>query len=307
MSQNRPALGISLMIATSFIFATQDGISRHLAGTYNVLMIVMIRYWILSSVALTWAATQSGGIRGIARTPRPWLQFTRSAVLALEVIIAIQSFVYLGLVETLAIFGCFPLIVAALSGPILGEHVGWRRWSAILLGFVGILIILRPGFRVFDPAALLPICSAILFAFYQILTRLAGRNDSAATSFLWMGVVGAVILTLVGPASWEPMIGRDWGWMLALAALAICGHFCLIFALNVTQASTVQPFTYLHLVFASIIGVVIFDESVDQWTILGAALVVAAGVFTILRQGRASAVALQNDTVQEVENRSATH
>ena len=150
MTEQNTRLGILLMIATTFIFAVQDGISRHLAGEYNVFMVVMIRYWFFAAFVMTLAARQAG-LRHAARTTHPMLQLTRGLLLALEICVMVSAFVLLGLVESHAIFAAYPLLVAALSGPILGEQVGWRRWTAILVGFIGILIILQPGLRVFSP------------------------------------------------------------------------------------------------------------------------------------------------------------
>lgn len=288
MSSRNARLGIILMIATTVLFAIQDGISRHLATTYNTLMIVMIRYMFFASFALLWGMTQPGGVRGVAQSGQLRLQILRGLILVLEIVVAIQSFVLLGLVESLAIFGCFPLIVAALSGPMLGESVGWRRWSAIIIGFIGILIILRPGLRVFEPEAVLPLISAVLFALYQILTRMVSRTDGPRTSFFWTGIAGLAGILLIGPFYTEPMAPSDWGLMFTLAGLAITGHFCLIAALDAAEASVVQPLTYLHLVFASAIGVVVFGDTVDIWIVVGAGIVVASGVFTLLRSGRAS-------------------
>ena len=176
-------LGIVLMVATTFVFAMQDGISRHLASEYNVIMVVMIRYWFFAAFVLAIAARAPGGIRAAARTSQPVLQGFRGVLLALEICVMVLAFTLLGLVEAHAIFACYPLLVAALSGPILGEKVGWRRWVAIGVGFVGILIILQPGITVFSPAALVALVSALLFALYALLTRYAARRDTTATSF----------------------------------------------------------------------------------------------------------------------------
>ncbi len=135
-SNNIP-LGIVLMIATTFVFAVQDGLSRHLAGEYNVLMIVMIRYWFFAAFVIAIAKRRAGGIRAAARTDQPFVQITRGLLLSLEICVMVAAFTILGLVESHAVFTCYPLLVAALSGPVLGEHVGWRRWAAIGVGFVG--------------------------------------------------------------------------------------------------------------------------------------------------------------------------
>ena len=183
MAQSNLRLGIILMIATTFVFAMQDGISRHLAGEYNVFMVVMIRYWFFAAFVIFWAKANIGSIRKAAQTKQQLLQSLRGIILAVEICIMVLGFVFIGLIESLAIFTIYPLIIAALSGPILGETVGWRRSIAICVGFIGIIIILQPGLAVFSIYAIFPLCSAILFALYGLLTRYAARQDSAETSF----------------------------------------------------------------------------------------------------------------------------
>jgi len=284
--QNNIRLGIWLMCATSFVFAVQDGISRHLAAEYNVLMIVMIRYWFFAAFVIAIAIRTQGSIRVAAATSQPILQITRGLLLAAEICVMVFAFVKLGLIESHAIFASYPLLVAALSGPILGETVGWRRWTAIAIGFVGVLVILQPGVGVFSPYAVIPLTSAILFAIYGLLTRYAARRDKAATSFFWTGVVGAIGMTCVGVWFWEPMIGPDWIWMGALCITGVTGHFLLIKTYEVAEASAVQPFAYLQLVFATSIGISVFGEKLESNVAIGACIVVAAGLFTLLRARR---------------------
>lgn len=283
MSTQNTRLGIWLMVATTFVFAMQDGISRHLAGEYNVLMVVMIRYWFFAAFVMAVAARKAGGLRAAAATSQPGVQIFRGVLLATEICVMVLAFVMLGLVESHAIFTSYPLLVAALSGPILGEKVGWRRWTAIGVGFVGVLIILQPGFRVFQIEALVPLASAFMFALYGLMTRYAARRDSAATSFFYTGTVGAVVMTVIGIWFWEPMQGPDWAWMAVLCVTGALGHWLLIKTYDVAEASAVQPFAYLQLVFAATLGITVFGESLEWNVALGAALVVAAGVFTLLR------------------------
>lgn len=282
-SNNIP-LGIGLMIATTFVFAVQDGLSRHLAGEYNVLMIVMIRYWFFAAFVIAIAKRRAGGIRAAAKTDQPLVQITRGLLLSLEICVMVLAFTILGLVESHAVFTCYPLLVAALSGPILGEKVGWRRWSAIGVGFIGVLIILQPGREVFDVRALIPLLAAGMFAVYGLLTRYAGRRDSTATSFFWTGTVGAVAMTLLGVWFWEPMTARDWVWMGCLSLTGVTGHWLLIRCYEVAEASAVQPFAYLQLAFAAIIGITIFGETVSMNVAIGCAIIVAAGLFTFWRE-----------------------
>ncbi len=286
--QNNQRLGILLMIATTFVFAVQDGISRHLAGNYNVMMIVMIRYWFFAAFVITIATRQSGSIRAAAATKQPILQITRGTLLALEICIMVSAFVLLGLVESHAIFACYPLLIAALSGPVLGEQVGWRRWTAIGIGFVGVLVILQPGYAVFAPAAVVPLASAFMFALYGLLTRYAARKDTTATSFFWTGTSGAVVMTIAGVWYWEPMSATDWQWMAVLCVTGAGGHWLLIKTYEVAEASAVQPFAYLQLVFASAIGIFLLGETLRPNVALGAAIVVSAGLFTLWRAKKAA-------------------
>jgi drug/metabolite transporter (DMT)-like permease len=280
--------GIWLMIAATFVFALQDGISRHLASEYNVLMVVMIRYWFFAAFVMAVASRAAGGLWVASKTGQPVLQITRGVLLAGEVCVAITALTYLGLVDTLAIFICYPLLVAALSGPILGEQVGWRRWAAIGVGFIGVLIILQPGYGVFEPAGVLALISAVMFALYALLTRYAARQDSTATSFFWTGTVGAIFMTLVGIWSWEPMISSDWVWMIVLCISGAFGHWLLIRCYEMAQASAVQPFAYFHLVFGALVGVLVFGEVIALNVSIGAAIVVAAGLFTFWRERQQS-------------------
>ena len=275
--------GIFLMIATTLVFATQDGISRHLAETYNTFMVVMVRYWFFAAFVIVIAARQPGGIRQTARTEQLGLQIFRGLLLAAEILVAIYGFTLIGLIESHAVFASYPLIVAALAGPFLGEKAGWRRWLAILAGFFGMLIILQPGSGVFQPAAIIPLISGFMFAVYALTTRFAARKDAAMTSFFWTGVAGAAVTTLVGLPNWESMSVIDSGWMLALCITGVLGHWLLIRCYEVAEASAVQPFAYFHLVFAVLIGLVIFQEDMRSNVAIGAAVIVGAGIFTLWR------------------------
>ncbi|KEO59870.1 DMT family transporter [Thioclava indica] len=281
--------GILLMVMVTFIFAMQDGISRHIAETYNVYMALMVRFWFFAGFVLVIAARSPGGLRRASRSALPWAQLFRSVVLIVEVIVMVQGFVYLGLVHSHAVFACYPLLVAGLSGPVLGEKVGWRRVVAIAIGFVGVLIILQPGFGVFSPYALIPLAAATMFALYSLMTRYVGRVDPASVSFFYTGVVGALIVTVVGIWHWENMTLADWGWMAVLCVTAATGHFLLIKAYEVAEASAIQPFAYLQLVFAATIGVIVFHEPLEMNVVIGAGVVVCAGLFTLWRARVAAA------------------
>jgi drug/metabolite transporter (DMT)-like permease len=282
-TQNTRA-GIWFMIATTFVFAMQDGISRHLAAENSIYMVVMLRFWFFAAVVSAIAARAPEGFRAAVATKHLGIQLVRGPLLAIEVCVMVLGFAKLGLIESHAAFTCAPLLVAALSGPILGEKVGWRRWLAIGVGFVGVLVILQPGVSVFSPWALVPLLAALLFAIYALLTRSVARGDSASVSFFWTGVTGAIAMTPMGLYSMHQMSAPDWGWMALLCCTALLGHNLFIRAYAVAEASAVQPFAYFQLAFASVLAMVVFNESVQLHVIIGAVIVVSAGLFTLWRQ-----------------------
>ncbi|MCA0996856.1 DMT family transporter [Alloyangia pacifica] len=288
MAQQNTRLGIWLMVLTTFIFSVQDVLSRHLSEATNVYMVTMVRYWFFALFVLTLAARHKGGLRAAAKSGQPLLQAFRGVLLVLEICVMVSAFVYLGLVESHAVFACYPLLIAALSGPVLGEKVGWRRWSAIGIGFLGILIILQPSGGVFSPLAAIPLLAALMFALYGLLTRRVARTDSAATSFFWTGTVGVATATLIGMWFWEPMSAPDWAMMAALCVTGAAGHFTLIKCYEVAEASAVQPFAYLQLVFASAFGMLVFGETLRPNVALGAAIITCAGIFTLIRARKAA-------------------
>lgn len=286
--QDNPRLGIMLMVATMTVFALQDGLSRYLAETYNVISIVTIRYVFLMLFVLAYSAKQQGGIRAVAGTQQLILQISRGVLMAAQICIAVLSFSSLGLVNFHAVFASYPLMVMALSVPILGEHVGWRRWLAVSVGFCGVLLILRPGTAMFSGASILPVIAALMMAIYGIMTRFAARRDSAIKSFFWTAIAGGVAMLSIAPPFWAPPQGSDWGWMGLLCLTGAVGHYLLIKALDATKASTIQPFAYLQLVFASSIGVLVFDDILDPMLLIGSAIIVSSGLFALQRERKAS-------------------
>lgn len=282
--KSNPKLGISLMAVTMLIFAVQDGISQYLAREYNVFFIVMVRYWFFALFVFILCSKQPGGLRKAISTKQPFLQVFRGTLLALEVIVMITSFTLLGLIESHAIFSIYPLLVAALSGPVLKEFVGWKRWSAIFIGFIGVMIILKPSNNVFSLEAIIPLVAALMFALYSLLTRYAARQDTSMTSFFWTGLIGAVVMSIVGSGYWIALKPVDWAWLGLLCILACLAHYLLIKCYELSEASSLQPFAYLQLLFATIIGLWIFSEKLEIHVVMGAFLVVLSGLFAIWRE-----------------------
>ena len=282
-SESSTRKGILLILVVSTIFALQDGMSRHLGAIIPPAVVVMIRYWFLLAFVVLLAMRQPGGLRATMRSRRPALQIARGLLVSLEVVVVLEAFVRLGLVETHAMFATNPMLTVLLSVLLLGEKVGWRRSLAVVVGFVGVIIILRPGAGVFSPAMLLGLLSAFMFALYTVLTRMASRYDPPMTSFFWMGATGFVVLTVIGMPQWEPLPAGEWGWMALLCLSGTLSHGLMIRAYSYAEASVLQPFTYTQLLWVILVGTLVFGETVDPAVWLGGAIIVGAGLFTLIR------------------------
>lgn len=273
--------GIWLMIGAMMAYTVQDGISRFLAGEYSVWMSVMTRYWFFASFVVLWAMRRPNGLKAAVTTRKQGLHLMRALIHVSEICVIVFSFTLLGLINTHALFLVCPLIVAFLSGPILGEKVGLRLWLAIGTGFAGILVILRPGSDVFSLLAALPLLSALMFALYSVLTRLATRDEDSFVSFFWSGVLGAVLMTCVGIWFWEPMPLAHWALTAANGLVAVVANYLLIQCYSRAEASVVQPFAYFQLVFVMIMGVTLFNETLELATVIGGVIVICAGLSTL--------------------------
>jgi drug/metabolite transporter (DMT)-like permease len=279
MTNNRK--GIWLMIAAVAAFAAQDGFSRYLAGTYNTLMIVMIRYWVFAAFVVFLALRRPEGVRAATASVRLGAHFWRSVLLVGEIILIVWGYTKIGLIESHAVFAICPLVIVALSGPVLGEKLSWQRWAAVGAGVIGVLIILRPTSGVFSPWALLPLGAAVLFATYSVLTRLTTRGEPTFPSFFWPGVLGAGVMTVIGLPQWQVVAPADWPLIAAYSALSVFSHWLLLKCYEVAEASSVQPFAYLQIVFVSIIGITVYAEVLKVNVVLGAAIIVAAGIYAL--------------------------
>lgn len=272
---------MALMVGATFVFGTQDALSRYLAESYTVLGVLLIRYWFFAGFVLVRAVRAPGGLRMVVRSKKPFLQSVRGVMLIVQVWMMVNAFSWLGLVETHALFASYPLMIAALAGPVLGERVTRRQWAAIGAGTFGVLLILRPGAAFFSPVSLFVLLAALNFAAYGLLTRVVGLHDRPETSFFYTGIAGAIAITLFTPWIWTPIAPHDWGWMALLCLSGSFGHYLLISAFAATEASRLQPLAYCQLIFASIAGIIVFGESLHPLTVAGAAVVVGAGLFNL--------------------------
>ncbi|MFK3770005.1 DMT family transporter [Pseudomonas putida] len=280
-------LGISLCLLSMLIFAAQDGITKTLVKDLSIAQLVMVRYWFFLLFAVTFVAVK-GGVGGAVKSAHPLLQVIRALLGVLEIAVFGLALRYLGLAETHAIYAVFPLLAMVMAGLVLREHVSIRQSLAALVGFTGTLIILKPGMGVFSVASLIPLLAALMFAAFNVLTRKISQTDSFGTNMLYMGFCGAVVSTLTGFTHWVTPSLHEWGLILILCVTGVTAQLLLLQALKYTAAVTLQPFNYALLLFASVIGVGWFQETLDAYLVAGAILVVLGGICSIkhLRGGR---------------------
>lgn len=280
---DRPQLGIALIISAMFIFALQDGITKHLSTTYAAPQILWIRFSFFVIFALAYSM-RTKPLRTCLTSNAPVLQIIRSLLIVAEIGIFILAVRHLPLAETHALFATFPLMATAIAALFLKEAVGIRRWSAIIVGLLGVVLILRPGTAAIAPAALLALLCAFMFAGYQVMTRLVSKYDDSETSITYMAVVGLIAMTVMVPFYWKMPDAHGWTWLLILALTAALGHFLLIKALEFAPASLLQPFNFTLLVFASTVGYFAFGDVPDVWTVAGAIVIVGSGIYTVHRE-----------------------
>lgn len=278
--QGRPqntALGILLTMLAMLCFAVMDATSKWLVADYPVGQMMFIRCALV--LLFTWFFVRRIGVSRAFVTRRPGLQIVRSLIWVIESAMFVLAFKYLPLADTHALASSSPLIVIVMAIVFLGERASPARWIAVAAAFAGVLLILRPGFRTLDWPLLLPVVGAVMWAGYQILTRLAQRDDLPETSMIWSSLVSFLAAALIGWIDWTWPTPTAWALLVFVALLGAIAHYALIKAFDVAEAGVVQPYSYTLLVFVTILGVVLFGDVPDTFTIIGAGVVVASGLF----------------------------
>lgn len=273
---------IAFIVVGMTFFGLSDALAKLLVVDLPVFEVVWARYTFHFIFLFVLLRPQS--IRGLVRTAHPGIQIARSAVHFLAAFCAFLALRYLPLAEATAIAFIWPLLACVLSVPILSERVGMRRWTAIAVGLAGALIIIRPGLGVVHWAAFLALGMAIFYATYHVLTRKVGMTDSFITSLFYMGTIGVLITSLTLPFIWVAPNQTQWMLLAILGLSGATSHFCVIQALQNASASTLAPFGYIHLVSATVLGYLIFGALPDVPTVVGAAIIVASGMFLFYRE-----------------------
>jgi drug/metabolite transporter (DMT)-like permease len=298
ISQRRQRMtGIALMCGAVALFACLDTTAKYLNTQMDSLQITWGRYTF--ALLLTLMVSNPFTHRGLLRTRRPGLQLTRSVLLFLATAGNFLALRWLQLDEVLSIIFTFPFIVAIASGPLLGEWIGWRRWSAIGFGFAGVLLIARPGMGGMHPAALFSLGATVAYGFYAVITRIVSRVDSDQTSLFYSNLIGALIMLPIVPFVWQ----TPSSWVIALLLMMIgvlgsLGHYFLIAGHRLAPASVLSPFVYTQLVWVVILGYLVFDHVPNTWTMAGATMVIGSGLYLLYRERRVGKSATSEGVVQ---------
>lgn len=277
--------GIALMCGAVACFACLDSTAKYLSPYMATLQIVWARYTGAFLVALVLVNPVTRPQLVVTR--RPVLQIVRSMLLLGSTLLNFLALRYLQLDEALSIMFSAPFLVAILAGPMLGEHLGWRRWAAIGVGFIGVLLVTRPGFGGIHPAALLCLVSALCYAFYSISTRLLSRTDSNETTLFYSNLVGAAVMLPIVPFFWTtPNDPSVIALMMVTGVFGTLGHYLLIAGHRLAPASVLSPFIYTQLVWVIALGYSVFGDVPNHWTMAGAATVIASGLYLLHRERR---------------------
>ncbi len=276
-------LGIALMSAAVGQFAFLDTTAKYLNTELDSLQIAWARYTF--AFLLTSLISNPFTKPGLLSTKRPVLQVARSLLLVCATVGNFLALRWMQLDEVLSIIFTFPFLVSIISGPMLGEWIGARRWAAVGVGFCGVLLITRPGLGGAQPAALFSVAATVSYALYAVITRIVSRTDSNQTSLFYSNLLGAVVLIPVVPFVWQtPPDWQSWLLLVIVGVLGSSGHFCMIAAHRLAPASTLSPFIYTQLVWVVLLGYLVFDHLPTAWTIAGATIVVGSGLYLLQRE-----------------------
>ena len=270
--------GIITLIIATFFLALMDGMSRYMAELYDVLNINMFRFWIIGSFVILVSLRGRDVLRSILQTKQPVAQIFRGLLFISSLLMAIYSYTQVGLIVTHALMAVFPLLTVLLSGVFLKEEITRIKLVAVGVGFLGVIIIINPINLQFSMVSFLPLISAVTFAIYAVLTRKVASTDNTETSFFWVSLVSAIAITIPSPSFYKPIQFSDIYFLILLCMFSLVGHFLLTNAYRHAEASVLQPFSYFHLFFASLVGIIFFQDPLTITTVAGGGLIVFGGI-----------------------------
>ena len=259
-----------------------DGFAKYLSSDLPVLQITWARYFF--TVAFTLPVMFFFFRKNLVWTDKPKLQLIRGLILLTANVCFFYSISIISLAKALTLAFIAPLVVTAFSPIFLGEKVGFRRWSAVIIGFIGSMVVIRPGFVEINLASLAALGTGVMYGFYLIITRKLSSSDNPLLTLLLTGVVGAIIISFVMPFVWIKPTLNQWSMMAAIGIFACVGHLFIILSLKYADASKLAPFSYFEIVTNIIIGYYFFSDFPDKWTFLGLFIIILSGIYISRRE-----------------------
>ena len=272
-------IGIIFAILAYFSFSLLDAIQKTTVIYHSIFQILFLKYFFTLFLSLVESYRKKN--YNFYKTKNSQLQITRSILSVIESGLFVLSFRYLSLADAHSIGSLTPVIVVALSAIILREKVNLKTWIAIFFGFLGVLIIMRPGLSIFDPKSLIPLGAAFFLSLYQIVTRKASEYDSSETSLFYTSIVGITLMIFIIPFYWQPMQSFSYFLFIGVGIFFSLGIYFQIIALSYAKASVVQPFHYTLILWAIILGFIFYNDIPDTTTLIGAIIITISGIYVL--------------------------
>jgi len=277
--------GILLMLAGIVLFTAMDALAKGLIARYPTPQVIWARF--AGQAFLVAVLLGPRKIIPTLNSAYPRLHMLRSACQLGATALFFASLGYIGLAEATALTDINPILITLGAALFLGERLGPRRILGVVVAMIGALIVVRPGMGVFSAAALLPLGCAVCYAGASLLTRKLGQHEGPWTSLLHAALFGTVVTSMAMPFVWQPIAVRDLALFAALGVLGTGAQLCVIRSFSMAEASAVAPFAYIGIVFATVWGIVLYNEYPDRYTVLGAVVIVAAGLYVWHRETNA--------------------
>ena len=273
------SMGMLFAVMAYFSFSLLDAVQKTAIIYHSVFQILLVKYAFV--LLLSFFESRRKKNYTFYKSENIKIQLLRSVLSIIESACFILSFRYLSLADAHSIASLTPVLVVALSAIILREHVSLRTWVAIFIGFIGVLIIMRPGLSIFDPKSLIPLAGAFFLSIYQIVTRKASAKDSTETSLFYTSIVGIVLMGIIGYSFWQPLMDYSILFFIAIGIFFSLGLYFQIIALSMARAGIIQPFHYTLIFWAIILGYIFYNDLPDVPTLIGAAIISLSGIYTL--------------------------
>jgi len=284
--KSKENLGIFFGALAFFIFATSDVIQKYATINHTIFQIIFFRYFFL--LIISFIESKRKGNKNFYKTNNIKLQLSRSLISVIETVFFVSSFKYLSLATAHSVASLAPVFVVILSMLILRERIEKALWAVIFFGFIGVIIILRPGFDIFDIKSLLPLGAGFFFGLYQVITKKASEYDADETSLFFTSIFGLIIITGLALYFWHPLTYFSFFILPLIGVMMTLAHYSLIIGLARAPASKIQPFHFTLIFWAIIFGYIFYGDIPDIPTIIGALVIASSGIFVIKNQAKSN-------------------